>query len=113
MDLAQEYLARLQSSGVHMTAYIANLLIKGYAADGAIEEARAIFERLADPPSGMAAPGNHVPHESAGATPAVSSDSVSYREVRTDVCWCCILLIACVAIDVGSHVPRGTGQWGP
>ncbi|KAF8554970.1 hypothetical protein OG21DRAFT_967478 [Imleria badia] len=85
MDLTPQYLARLQTTGVHMTAYIANLLIKGYAADGAIEEARAIFESLADPASGVAAPGNHIPHESASAssTSAVSSDSVSYREPST------------------------------
>ncbi|KAG8218224.1 hypothetical protein J3R82DRAFT_3792 [Butyriboletus roseoflavus] len=85
MDLAQQYLARLQETGVHMTAYIANLLIKGYAADGAIEQARAIFESLADPPSGVAAPGNHVPHDStfASSTPPGSPDSVSYREPST------------------------------
>ncbi|KAH0839518.1 hypothetical protein J3R83DRAFT_376 [Lanmaoa asiatica] len=86
MDVAQQYLARLQATGVHMTAYIANLLIKGYAADGAIEQARAIFESLADPPSGVAAPGNHVPHDSSSpssSTPPVSPDSVSYREPST------------------------------
>lgn len=81
MDLAQQYLARLQATGVHMTAYIANLLIKGYAADGAIEQARAIFENLADPASGVAAPGNHVPHNSTSSSTPVSPDSVSYREV--------------------------------
>lgn len=84
MDLAQKYLSRLQATGVHMTAYIANLLIKGYAADGAIEQARAIFESLADPPSGVAAPGNHVPHDSSSPpTPPVSPDLVSYREVSS------------------------------
>jgi pentatricopeptide repeat protein len=35
---------RLQRSGVHMTAYIANILIRGYAAAGNIEEARKVFE---------------------------------------------------------------------
>jgi len=85
MDLVQQYITRLQSTGVHMTAYIANLLIKGYAAEGAIEEARSVFESLADPPSGVAAPGNHVPHDSSlsGSTSPVSSDSVSYREPST------------------------------
>ncbi|KAF9236399.1 hypothetical protein BU15DRAFT_50040 [Melanogaster broomeanus] len=81
MDLAQNYLARLQASGVHMTAYIANLLIKGYAADGAIDEARSIFENLADPASGVAAPGNHVPHNSTSAP--VSPNPISYREPST------------------------------
>ncbi|KAG9317019.1 hypothetical protein JVU11DRAFT_1201 [Chiua virens] len=84
MDLAEQYLARLQGSVVHMTAYIANLLIKGYAADGDIAKARAIFEGLADPPSGVAAPGNHVPHDSSSSPSApVPRDSVSYREPST------------------------------
>ena len=30
--------------------------------DGAIEQAHAIFESLTDPPSSVAASGNHVPH---------------------------------------------------
>ncbi|KIK93846.1 hypothetical protein PAXRUDRAFT_828557 [Paxillus rubicundulus Ve08.2h10] len=81
MDLAQNYLAQLQASGVHMTAYIANLLIKGYAADGAIDEARSIFESLADPASGVAAPGNHVPHDSTSVP--VSPHPISYREPST------------------------------
>jgi pentatricopeptide repeat protein len=81
MDLAQSYLARLQASGVHMTAYIANLLIKGYAADGAIDEARSIFENLADPASGVAAPGNHVPHDS--TCTLASPSPISYREPST------------------------------
>lgn len=81
MDLAQDYVAKLQQSGVHMTAYIANLLIKGYAVTGNITEARAIFESLADPPSGVAASGNHVPHDSTSAP--LTSNSVSYREVSS------------------------------
>ncbi|KAF8546731.1 hypothetical protein OG21DRAFT_1426275 [Imleria badia] len=39
MYLAQWYIARLQTTGIHMTAYIVNLLIKGYAAGSAIKEA--------------------------------------------------------------------------
>lgn len=96
MDLAQQYLARLQATGVHMTAYIANLLIKGYAADGAIEQARAIFESLADPASGVAAPGNHVPHDSASSAPPLPPDSISYREVR-------LLMHACLPPHYSSH----------
>ena len=41
---------------VNMTVYSTNLLIKSCAASGAIEQTRAIFERLADPLSGVAAP---------------------------------------------------------
>jgi len=45
---------------VHMTAYIANFLIKGYANVGDIGRAREIFESLVDPPLGVAAPNTHV-----------------------------------------------------
>ena len=79
-DLMPEYLERLTSSGVHMTAYIANLLIKGFAANGNLERARDIFESLSDPPVGVAAPGNHQPHE---VTPGsvVAPGAPVYREV--------------------------------
>ncbi|KAH7903253.1 hypothetical protein BJ138DRAFT_1074221 [Hygrophoropsis aurantiaca] len=85
MDLAPTYVEQLQRSGVHMTAYIANLLIKGYAAAGDVEQARQIFEGLADPPSGMAAPNNHVPHEQSPPSPTTppSSPMPSYREPST------------------------------
>lgn len=82
MDHAVTYLAKLQASGVHMTAYIANLLIKGYAAAGNIEEARRVFESLADPPSGVAAPNNHVPYHPA-ASSSVPPSAPSYREPST------------------------------
>ena len=65
--------------GIHMTAYIANQLIKSYATDGAIKQAHAIFESLANPPSDVAASGNHVLHESSLVVPHVSPGLVSYR----------------------------------
>jgi len=105
MALAPAYMERLKSSGVHMTAYIANLLIKGYAAIGDIEEARRIFESLVDPPSGVAASGNHVPHEGSHQ-PILSAQSLSYREVSVDVLYHGDNLPSDLAIDVGSHVPR-------
>ena len=79
-DLVPAYLKRLQRSGVHMTAYIANLLIRGYAAAGNIEEARKVFESLADPPVGVAAPHNHVPHHSSVPL-RISPNELVYREV--------------------------------
>jgi PPR repeat len=79
-DLVPEYLERLQRSGVHMTAYIANLLIRGYAAVGDMEQARIVFESLADPPVGVAAPNNHVPHD-ASVTQRISPNELVYREV--------------------------------
>lgn len=81
-DLVPEYLGRLQQSGVHMTAYIANLLIRGYAAAGNIEEARKVFESLADPPVGVAAPHNHAPHDSS-VPQCISPNELVYREPST------------------------------
>jgi pentatricopeptide repeat protein len=81
-DLVPTYLERLQRSGVHMTAYIANLLIRGYAAAGDIEEARKVFESLADPPVGVAAPHNHAPHDTSAAQ-HISPNELVYREVSS------------------------------
>jgi pentatricopeptide repeat protein len=81
-DLVPTYFQRLQRSGVHMTAYIANLLIRGYASVGDIEQARMVFESLADPPVGVAAPHNHAPHDMS-VTPRVSSHEFVYREVSS------------------------------
>jgi pentatricopeptide repeat protein len=78
-DLIPKYTQQLMESGIHMTAYIANFLIKGYAAAGNLEEARHIFESLLDPPQGIAAPNNHAPHEP--SSPAVPADAPVYREV--------------------------------
>ena len=79
-DLIPVYMDRFQSSEVHMTAYIANLLIKGYAVAGQLEKARSVFESLVDPPTGVAAPNNHAPHE-LEATVQVHPDTPVYREV--------------------------------
>ena len=88
MDLVPTYLERLKASGIHMTAYIANLLIKGYASVNQIEESRAIFESLQDPQEGVAAPHNHAPHQNKqphGHSSAVSVpvDAPVYREPST------------------------------
>ena len=79
-DLIPIYMDRFQSSGVHMTAYIANLLIKGYAVAGELEKARDVFASLTDPPTGVAAPNNHAPHELDVTTP-VHPYAPVYREV--------------------------------
>jgi pentatricopeptide repeat protein len=83
-DLIPVYMDRFQSSGVHMTAYIANLLIKGYAVAGELEKARGVFESLVDPPTGVAAPNNHAPHEL--KTPLLVHPSAPvYREVSSPI----------------------------
>lgn len=79
-DLMPEYVAMMTAEGIHMTAYIANFLIKGYAAVGDMDQARAIFESLVDAPSGIAAVNNHAPHEPT-LSPVVDPMSPVYREV--------------------------------
>ncbi|KAF8883460.1 hypothetical protein BD779DRAFT_1747482 [Infundibulicybe gibba] len=81
-DLMPEYISKMSAAGVHMTAYIANFLLKGYSIVGDLEQARAIFESLADPPEGMAAPNNHAPHEP-GNSPIVNLMEPVYREPST------------------------------
>ncbi|KAJ6530432.1 hypothetical protein DFH09DRAFT_1184348 [Mycena vulgaris] len=81
-DLMPEYVAMMNSEGVHMTAYIANFLIKGYADVGDMDQARAIFESLVDPPSGVAALNNHAPHEPA-TSPVIDPLEPVYREPST------------------------------
>ncbi|KAF7308587.1 hypothetical protein HMN09_00707900 [Mycena chlorophos] len=81
-DLVSHYTALMRSEGVHMTAYIANFLIKGYADAGDMEQARALFEGLVDPPAGVAAAYNHAPHEPS-ASVAVDPMEPVYREPST------------------------------
>lgn len=69
-DLMPAYTTRMLGQDILPTAYIANLLIKGYAADGplGLAEARRVFNSMSDPPAGVAAAGNHLPrHHGAGA----------------------------------------------
>lgn len=85
-DLMAAYQARMPALGIRMTAYIANFLIKGYAASGNIEGARALFESLADPPTGVAAPNNHAPHEDKPESPSPIlnvPEGVVFREPST------------------------------
>ena len=77
-DLVPEYLKRMEEDAVHMTAYVANVLIRGYAKAGDIQKARDIFESLADSPVGVAAPHNHGPTT---ASERVPMDAPVYREV--------------------------------
>ncbi|EGF99907.1 uncharacterized protein MELLADRAFT_79375 [Melampsora larici-populina 98AG31] len=62
-DLISTYVERMQSGGVHMTAYVMNTLIKAHASSGDIQAARDLFESLIDPAPGQAAAFNHpTPH---------------------------------------------------
>jgi hypothetical protein len=99
-DLMPEYVAMMHSEGVHMTAYIANFLIKGYADVGDMAQARAIFESLVDPPSGVAAVNNHAPHEP-GMSPVVDPMEPVYREVRPVFLFVGLALTILLALNVG------------
>jgi hypothetical protein len=79
-DLIPSYITKMTDAGVHMTAYIANFLIKGYAIVGELDKAREVFEGLVDPPQGVAATGNHAPHEGNGER-GVGTREFVYREV--------------------------------
>lgn len=83
-DLIPEYISQMNAAGVHMTAYIANFLIKGYAIVGDLAHARTIFESLMDPAEGVAAPNNHASHEIGGSTTVGHMEPV-YREVSCNI----------------------------
>ncbi|KAJ3826906.1 hypothetical protein F5880DRAFT_1541297 [Lentinula raphanica] len=82
MDLMPGFISQMHSAGVHMTAYIVNVMIKGYAAIGDIERARELFESLVDPPEGIAAMYNHAPHEASKSLSVDPTEPV-YREPST------------------------------
>ncbi|KAG6813178.1 hypothetical protein H0H92_013298 [Tricholoma furcatifolium] len=81
-DLIAEYVNKMHIAGVHMTAYIANSLIKCYSLLNNVEEARRVFEALEDPPVGVAAPNNHAPHAPV-ESPVVDQNAPVYREPST------------------------------
>ncbi|KAJ3984432.1 hypothetical protein F5890DRAFT_1517052 [Lentinula detonsa] len=82
IDLIPELVTKMSDVGVHMTAYVVNVMIKGFAAIGDIERARELFESLVDPPEGIAALHNHAPHEPS-KMPSVNPMEPVYREPST------------------------------
>ena len=63
IDLMQQYFeTMIKKDRVRPTAYINNLLIKGWASAGNLQAAREVFEGMQDPAAGAAAPNNHAPH---------------------------------------------------
>lgn len=84
-DLLDEYVEKMNIAKVHMTAYVTNVLIKGYAIAGDLTRARQIFESLIDPPEGVAAPNNHAPHDPS-SVPQVDPTAPVFREVSAPFC---------------------------
>jgi pentatricopeptide repeat protein len=120
IDLMQEYFEQMiQKDKVRPTAYIYNLLIKGWASVGDLAAARDIFERMVDPAAGAAAPNNHAPHmghegvQMVNGTIVGSPQDPVYREV-------CIIqsfydpsdcLYSFIAIILGSHGASRAQRW--
>jgi len=80
-DLIPSYIRRLEESHVRSTAYVANAIIRGYAAAGDIVSARAVFESLEDPPMGVAAPFNRPARSQNSMSEVEDVASPVYREV--------------------------------
>ncbi|EPQ25798.1 uncharacterized protein PFL1_06665 [Pseudozyma flocculosa PF-1] len=70
-DLVRTHFAKMVGSGIKMTAYIANLLIRSYSIEGpeGLNEARQIFESMSEPAAGVAALGNHTPRAHGAGAP--------------------------------------------
>lgn len=88
IDLMQEYYEKMvKQDRVRPTAYINNLLIKGWASASNLQAARDVFEGMLDPAAGAAAPNNHAPHvgmngaEIPNTSLAGSPKDPVYREV--------------------------------
>ncbi|KAJ9116850.1 hypothetical protein QFC22_004507 [Naganishia vaughanmartiniae] len=58
-DRMEEYVSRMRQQHIRPTAYINNMLIRGYAAVDKLEKSREIFEGMQDAVMGVAAPNNH------------------------------------------------------
>lgn len=79
---------RMVEMGAQTTAYVNNVLITGYAKNGAIDRARELFEDMADGEVGVAAPNNHpeLRTSSGNLKPSTRTPvptSVVYREPST------------------------------
>jgi len=109
IDLLEKYLNRMKGQFVRPTACmflllstycrsgsmtnlcctssdISNVIIRAYSVSGKIEQAREAFDALSDPPSGVAAAGNHsADKQKASSSSSMSSESseVIYREPST------------------------------
>ncbi|SNX88020.1 uncharacterized protein MEPE_06731 [Melanopsichium pennsylvanicum] len=80
-DLIRPHLDRMEQAGVHMTAYVANLLIRGFSMEegaAGLNQARALFESMCEPAAGVAAAGNHPPRaHGAGAPNPTDADATA------------------------------------
>lgn len=94
VDLVPAYLDHMACHRVHMTAYIANVLIRGYSDAGSIDQARKIFAGLVDPPLGVAAPHNHQVPQNILGLEWVPADAPVFREVRLNLSFMSALIMS-------------------
>ncbi len=79
-DLIRPHLERMMQAKIQMTAYVANLLIRGFSMEEGgqgLNEARALFESMSEPAAGVAAVGNHPPRAHGAGAPASADASAS------------------------------------
>ncbi|TKY87058.1 hypothetical protein EX895_003735 [Sporisorium graminicola] len=79
-DLIRAHLERMKQAGLLMTAYVANLLIRGYSmeqGEAGLDEARALFESMSEPAAGVAAAGNHPPRAQGAGAPSGPADATA------------------------------------
>ncbi|KAJ9476123.1 hypothetical protein PHBOTO_006210 [Pseudozyma hubeiensis] len=72
-DLIRAHFEKMKQAGLQMTAYVANLLIRGFSMEqggAGLNEARALFESMSEPAAGVAAAGNHPPRAHGAGAPA-------------------------------------------
>ena len=106
-DLMEKYWRGMQASGVQPTAYIYNILIRGYSMTGEIGKARTLFESMSDPVAGAAAPNNHTKQPR-------TTDTRVYREVssiQTISSTNLLLTLYITALDLGGYGARRVGCW--
>ncbi|KIS65875.1 uncharacterized protein UMAG_10976 [Mycosarcoma maydis] len=84
-DLMRSHLEKMKQAGLQMTAYVANLLIRGFSmeqGEAGLNEARALFESMGEPAAGVAAAGNHPPRAHGAGAPISDDAPVVLSSVR-------------------------------
>ena len=105
-DLMEQYWQRMQTARVQPTAYIHNILIRGYSMNGKIEDARRLFESMSDPVAGAAAPNNHTKQPKTKDTRVYRE--VSYRPLFPARIY---LTLYITALNLGGNGSRRVGCW--
>ncbi len=89
IDSIKDLIISAIRSGTHLTAYVANIVIRAFSSSGAsgLEDARAIFAQMQDPPAGLAASGNHGPRQRGAGNDAHELETPAAPPVNADQAW--------------------------